>query len=295
MTPIFRVNHLVRSFATLTAVNDISFSIPAGRCFGLLGPNGAGKTTTIEMMEGLITPTSGEVLYCEKPLGEQFREEAGIQFQHTALQDFLTTRETLSLFASLYRKTVDLETLIALCSLEEFLDQEPRHLSGGQRQRLLLAIALINDPKIIFLDEPTTGLDPQARRNFWQLINNIKQQQKTVVITTHYMEEAYQLCDEILIMDHGKIIAQGSPKNLLSHHFDGAILELPNNALNGVVLDPQKTTVTQQREHCEIHTLDVNNTLNTLLKNGISLNDLRIRQHTLEDLFIELTGHELRT
>jgi len=294
MTLILRVNHLVRSFGDLTAINDISFSIPAGRCFGLLGPNGAGKTTTIEIMEGLIAPTSGEVLYCEKPLGEQFREEAGIQFQHTALQDFLTSRETLTLFSSLYRKTLPIDTLIALCGLEGFLDQEPRKLSGGQRQRLLLALALINDPKIIFLDEPTTGLDPQARRNFWELIHSIKQQQKTVVITTHYMDEAYQLCDEIIIMDQGKIIAQDSPKNLLSHHFDGAILELPQNALNGVVLDAQNTSVTQQHGHCEIHTLDVSKTLTTLLKNGVPLNDLRIRQHTLEDLFIELTGHELR-
>jgi ABC-2 type transport system ATP-binding protein len=200
------------------AVNGVSFSLKAGTCFGLLGPNGAGKTTTLEMIEGITLPTSGEILFSGQPIGPKFREKIGIQFQTTALPDFLTVREVLKLFGSFYRETTEIGNLIELCSLKEFLDRDTQKISGGQRQRLLLALALVNNPDLVFLDEPTTGLDPQARRNFWDLVKGIRSTGKTIMMSTHYMEEAEQLCDEVAIMDHGQIIAHGTPQKLLGHH-----------------------------------------------------------------------------
>ncbi len=294
MDYLIEVRDLVKRYDKLVAVNGVSFGIPRGQCLGLLGPNGAGKSTTIEMMEGITTPTSGEVLYKGKPVDNDFHEEAGIQFQSTALQDFLTVREVLELFASFYKAPADIDEVVDLCSLQEFLQQDNRKLSGGQRQRMLLAIALLNDPEIVFLDEPTTGLDPQARRNFWHLIETIKAAGKTVLLTTHYMEEAYQLCDEILIMDHGNIIAQGSPRDLLSKHFNDVILQLPKG---DIPIDETRLPVTVSHSNgvVEFQTQDVNATLEKLIEQGIPLNHLRIRERTLEDLFIELTGRELRT
>ena len=227
MPPVLEVRDLVKQYPGVRAVDGVSFSIAEGQCFGLLGPNGAGKTTTVEMMEGVTQPTSGEVLYHGEPLGARFREEAGIQFQKTALQDFLTVRETLRLFSRLYPRRRDVDELIRTCALEQVADRDNRKLSGGQMQRLLLAIALANDPRVLFLDEPTTGLDPQARHNFWDLIRSIKAERRTVLLTTHYMEEAYFLCDVIAIMDRGRIIAEGSPSRLLKEHFDDVVLELP--------------------------------------------------------------------
>jgi ABC-2 type transport system ATP-binding protein len=293
MNTIIEVRKLFKRYGDLTAVNGISFTIPQGQCLGLLGPNGAGKSTTIEMMEGITEPSSGEILYKGEPQGESFRQEAGIQFQSTALQDFLTVREVLELFASFYQRPVDIDNVVDLCALDEFLQQDNRKLSGGQRQRMLLAIALLNDPEIVFLDEPTTGLDPQARRNFWSLIESIKARGKTVLLTTHYMDEAYQLCDEILIMDHGNIIAQGSPRELLSKHFNDVILQLPKSDMT---VDEIRlpVPVIHSNNVIEIQTHDVNNVIQKLLELGISLNNLRIRERNLEDLFIELTGRELR-
>ncbi len=290
---ILEVRDLVKHFKQVKAVDGISFDVKPGTCFGLLGPNGAGKSTTIEVCEGLLTPTSGRVLYCGEPLGPRYRERVGIQFQTTALQDFLTVRENLAFFGSLYTVRRSIDELIALCHLEEFLDRDTRKLSGGQRQRLLLAIALVNDPELLFLDEPTTGLDPQARRNFWDLVTDIKAQGKTIVLTTHYMEEAYLLCDEIVIVDHGRIIARGVPSQLLAEHFDDSVLELPiaeAHKLDGGALGYQA-----KGESAEIQTPDVNAAVATLLAAGVSLAQLRIRPRTLEDLFIELTGRDLRT
>ncbi len=220
MIPVIEIRNLIKHYSAIQAVKGISFVVQEGTCFGLLGPNGAGKTTTIEMMEGILLPTSGDVLYRGSSLDDHFRERAGILFQKTALQDHLTVGETLRLFHSFYRQTMDLAEVSRLCALQEILDRDTRQLSGGQRQRVLLAIAMVNDPDILFLDEPTTGLDPQARRNFWDLARLIKQQGKTVILSTHYMEEAYALCDEVAIMDHGVIIAQGGPDQLLKEHFD---------------------------------------------------------------------------
>ena len=293
MTDILQVRRLVKRYPGVTAVDGIDLDIKAGGCFGLLGPNGAGKTTTVEIIEGIISPTSGDVLYKGEPIGKQFRQEAGIQFQSTALQDFLTVRETLELFGSFYDKRMSIDELIEMCALQEFANRDARKISGGQRQRLLLAIALVNDPEILFLDEPTTGLDPQARRNFWRLIESIRQRNKTILLTTHYMEEAYQLCDRIAIMDHGKLIAEGTPKELLAGHFEDIVIEIPKQDF---VIDPDKFpfTVLESMQHIEISTRDVNAAFRALLENGVSLTNARIREHTLEDLFLELTGKELR-
>jgi ABC-2 type transport system ATP-binding protein len=277
----------------VTAVDGLSLAIEEGTCFGLLGPNGAGKTTTIEMMEGLTQPTSGAVLFRGAPLDRRFKQEVGIQFQSTTLQDFLTTRECLELFASFYRRTLPIDEIVRMCSLEAFEHQDNRKLSGGQRQRLYLGLALINDPTLLFLDEPTTGLDPQARQNFWELIRKIKAGRKTIVLTTHYMEEAYALCDRIAIMDRGRIIAQGTPEALLLEHFEGVWLELPRGEFTPPQDFPWKVHVTETS--IGIHTANVNETLRHLMEFQVSLEGLRVKSPTLDDLFLELTGRELRT
>ncbi|MGH8541387.1 MAG: ABC transporter ATP-binding protein, partial [Stenotrophobium sp.] len=202
-----------------------------------------------------------------------------------------TVRENLRFFRALYTKGRDIEELIEVCHLGEFLDRDSSKLSGGQRQRLLLAIALVNDPEVIFLDEPTTGLDPQARRNFWELVRSIKAQNKTIVLTTHYMEEAYLLCDEIAIMDHGKIIARGAPQKLLTEHFNDTVLELPQAELDGRKIS---LPVMRRGDNIEIMTPDVNCAVRELLDAGVSIAQLKIRSRTLEDLFLQLTGAELR-
>lgn len=293
MTDIIEVRNLVKAYPGVQAVDGVSFCVATGTCFGLLGPNGAGKTTTVEMIEGLVKPTSGEILYQGEALGARFRNEAGIQFQSTALQDFLTVAETLRLFHRLYRHRADLDQVIATCRLEELLPRDNRRLSGGQRQRLLLAIALVNDPQILFLDEPTTGLDPQARRNFWELIENIKARGKTIILTTHYMEEAQRLCDDIAIMDHGHIIARGSPRQLLDAHFGDLILELPA-AAGEAIGSGFPYPVLQANGALEISTPDIEGAMRALRDAGVPLGELRIRERTLEDLFLELTGKELR-
>ena len=291
--PILEVRDLLKQYPGVTAVNGISFSVPEGMCFGLLGPNGSGKTTTIEIMEGILTPTAGEVRYRGEPLGERFREEAGILFQATALQHFLTVRQSLAMFHGLYSHGRDIDEVLKLCSLEALAERDNRKLSGGQLQRLLLAIALVNDPAVLFLDEPTTGLDPQARRNFWALVESIKAQHKTIILTTHYMEEAELLCDEIAIVDRGRIIAQGVPRALLREHFAAVLLELPRADFpDGARKLPLQRIDADDR--VEITTDDLDATLRTLINAEVPLKNLRIRPANLEDLFLELTGRELR-
>jgi len=292
MSEVIRVESLVKKYGDVTAVDNINFSIEKGHCFGLLGPNGAGKTTTIEIMEGIIRPSKGAVLYYGKTVDESISQQIGIQFQHTALQDFLTVKETLNLFTSFYQKTVSHEKLIELCDLGEFLKRDNRLLSGGQRQRLLLALALINDPEIVFLDEPTTGLDPQARRNFWQLIKKIKRQGKTVILTTHYMDEAEKLCDDVVIMDHGKIIESGTPKALLSKHFTDVYIYLASEHVDKKMIDKHGWKV--EGERIEVATKNVEKTLSFLIDNKVSLQGLHVQSANLDDLFLKLTGHMLR-
>ncbi len=294
MPNLIEVENLTKTYADTTAVDHISFNIPTGIVFGLLGPNGAGKTTTVEMLEGIKKPDTGSILYKGKALGKKFRREAGIMFQHTTLQDYITVREALQLFANLYPTQANIEQLIDDCALSEFLDQNTHKLSGGQLQRVLLAIALVNDPEIVFLDEPTTGLDPQARRNFWNLVERIKAKGKTVVLTTHYMDEAKVLCDHLLFMDHGKIIAQGSPTELLANQFSDVIIQIPLADLQLEQL-PESFEAQVHDEYVEIKTASVNQALEELMQQDIDLQQMNIRSHNLDDLFLELTGHELRS
>ena len=294
MSIILQVSHLVKKFGDLTAVNDVSFNIHAGSCVGLLGPNGAGKTTTIELLEGIKTPTSGKITYNGKPLGQQFRNEAGIMFQNTALQEFVTVKEMLIQFSRFYPKTANIEQLVKDYALEEFLHQDTRKLSGGQKQRVLLAIALINHPKILFLDEPTTGLDPQSRHNLWEQVRRVKDNGATILLTTHYMEEAYELCDEIAIMDHGEIIAHDAPDALLALHFNDVVVQLREQDILPMIGE-EVFGATYRNGSAHIVTSDVNSTVKKLLQLKVPLEHLRIRARDLEDLFLELTGKALRS
>ena len=293
MQPLLEVENLRKTYGTLNAVDGVSFAIRPGICFGLLGPNGAGKTTTIEIIEGITPPTSGTIRYRGKPRDKTFTERCGIQFQATALQDFLTVREVLTLFASFYRQPLPVEDLVDWCELGEFVDREANRLSGGQKQRLLLALALINDPELVFLDEPTTGLDPQSRRRFWELITEIRKRGKTIVLTTHYMDEAELLCDELVIMDHGRIVDQGSPRQLLDKHLPHKRVRIarPGSGFDITRLGGEVQTLDDE---LEIVTTSVETTLQQLIAQQVDLSSLRVRNPTLEDLFIKLTGHQLR-
>lgn len=291
MTDVISVTGLTKRFGALTAVDNINLQVPQGICFGLLGPNGAGKTTTIEMLEGILSPTEGHIKLFGEPATKSVYKRVGIQFQNTALPDFLKVRETLKLFASFYERTVPIDELIELCALGDFVQQDSRKLSGGQRQRMLLALALVNDPDLVFLDEPTTGLDPQARRNFWSLIRAVKARGKSVVLTTHYMDEAEVLCDDIAIMDKGRIVERGSPVSLLQKHFDGVMVQLPKENLSSGTLD---IAWIEHNDRVEIETKQVDQLLQKLIAANVPLAGMQVKNANLEDLFLKLTGHALR-
>lgn len=294
MSDILRIEGLSKRYGQVLAVNDVSFAIPEGVCFGLLGPNGAGKTTTIEILEGILTPSSGRVLFRDKELGKDFKSKIGIQFQNTALPEFITVRETLELFSSFYEKPRTLEEVVDLCSLHDIMERDNRKLSGGQRQRMLLALAIIPKPELVFLDEPTTGLDPQARRNFWDLINKVKAEHTTIILTTHYMDEAQLLCDRIAIMDKGTILAIDTPEALLEKHFDGVLIKLPYDGCCSDALQGFDGMVIHE-EYIELQTNKVDKSLRDLLSAKVGLEGLSIHKPNLEDLFIKLTGNSLRT
>jgi len=294
MSAILRIEERSKQYGSVTAVDTVSFEIPEGICFGLLGPNGAGKTTTIEMMEGITAPSSGRVLFRGEPIGADFRKKVGIQFQSTALPEFITVRETLELFASFYESPRTMDEVIGLCALEDILSRDNRKLSGGQRQRMLLALAILPKPEVIFLDEPTTGLDPQARRNFWDLINGIKKERTTVILTTHYMDEAQILCERIAIMDHGKIMAIDTPQALLAQHFDGVLVTLPYDHCCEDSLSGFKGLVVRDGS-LEVQTDNIDKSLKDLLAAHVNLEGLSIHKPNLEDLFIKLTGSSLRS
>jgi ABC-2 type transport system ATP-binding protein len=291
--PILEVRHLVKKYGAFKAVDDISFSIAEGICFGLLGPNGAGKTTSMEVMEGILKPTSGEITYRGRRRDISFKEEIGIQFQQTALLAFLSVAETIKTFQSLYRTSCDLNALLRKCHLEALQKQPNDKLSGGQRQRLLLAIALINDPRLLFLDEPSTGLDPQARRNLWDLVENVKGEGKTIILTTHYMEEAQELCDEIAIMDQGRIIAAGSPRKLIDRHCEGVTVTLPGYDAD-FPEDDFPLRFNRMDEAVEIYAKDVKMCLQALMDFNLDIQDMTVRAPNLEDVFLKLTGKQLR-
>jgi ABC-2 type transport system ATP-binding protein len=293
MAALLEVKNLVKKYKAIVAVNGTSFNVDKGVCFGLLGPNGAGKTTTIEVIEGVIRPTSGEIIYKGNPRTASFKDEVGIQFQTTSLLSFLTVRETLVTIQSLYRKTADIDKLVEMCHLGEFQNQYNDKISGGQRQRFLLAMALINQPELLFLDEPSTGLDPQARRNLWDLIQQIKQEGRTIILTTHYMEEAEYLCDEIAIMDYGKIIARGTPQELIKQYSPEMTVILPTDHLDHA-LDRLSLPYRKVHDTVEIKTSDVNSCLDLLISQNVDLSDLTVRSPSLESVFLNLTGRQLR-
>ena len=290
MKAIMRIDNLKKNFGAVEAVKGVSFEIEEGICFGLLGPNGAGKTTTIEMMEGILKPDGGQVLFRDRPIDKHFKQKVGIQFQNTALPEFITVKETLELFRSLYPDPRELDEVIEICSLGEIVDRDNRKLSGGQRQRMLLGLAIIPRPDMVFLDEPTTGLDPQARRNFWELIRRIKAEKTSILLTTHYMEEAEILCDQIAILDHGTLLEIDTPGQLLSNHFDGVLVSVPHGGRKGIPLEG----AVYKDDKLEIMTDHLDRTMRELLDNGLNLEGLSIKKPTLDDLFLKLTGSSLR-
>ena len=293
MPPVLEVSHLRKLYRQTVAVADVSFSVQEGVCLGLLGPNGAGKTTTMEMAEDIIRPDKGEILYLGQPRTTSFREEIGIQFQHTSLLNFLSVEETLQAFHKLYQEPEELKTLIERCDLQPLLQRRNNKLSGGQLQRLMLALALINKPKLVFLDEPSTGLDPQSRRNLWEIVLRIKEEGKTIILTTHSMEEAEYLCDEIAIMDQGRVIAWDSPKQLIKTHCQGAAVTLPQSAFR---MDLARLPFSWQRKDGQI-ILDIahiHEDLSSLLDLDVDLSEMSVHTPNLEDVFIHLTGKQLR-
>jgi ABC-2 type transport system ATP-binding protein len=291
---LLEVKQLCKNFGKNQAVRELSFSVKKGTCFGLLGPNGAGKTTSMEMIEGIISPSGGEILYQGQPRTPIFFEKIGIQFQKTSLLNFLTVKETLSCFHKLYKQPTDLHDLIKRCELEPTIKKYNNKLSGGQAQRLMLALALINQPEIVFLDEPATGLDPQARRNLWSIVKSIKEEGKTIIMTTHSMEEAEYLCDEIAIMDQGTLLTQGSPKKLIARYCDSEFISLPITALNGHSLAGLPFQSRIVGEFFEIETHNIRESLRQLEQHNIPLTQISIRSGNLEEVFIRLTGRQLR-
>jgi len=294
MHPILEVHHLRKRYGAVEAVRDISFDVEPGICFGLLGPNGAGKTTTLEIIEDIIKPTSGEVLFDGRPRTASFREEVGIQFQHTSLLNFLSVEESLKTFASLYHRPADLEEVIDRCDLADLRKRRNDRLSGGQTQRLMLALALLNQPRLIFLDEPSTGLDPQARRNLWDIVGQLKAEGRTLILTTHSMEEAEYLCDEIAIVDQGLTIAAGSPAELIRQYGGMNAIILPKTASSR--LPPSFPFAVEERdeETLAIHIDEIHRGLNVLMEMEIDLRGISIHSPNLEDVFLHLTGKRLR-
>ncbi|WP_110513359.1 ABC transporter ATP-binding protein [Herpetosiphon llansteffanensis] len=303
MTAI-QVENLVKIYGPLRAVDGISFEVAKGEVFGMLGPNGAGKSTTTEMIEGLRKPDGGNIHVLGHDVlknVEPIKQRIGIQLQTTSLFQKLTTRELVKLFASFYKNTLPVDEVIGLVNLEEKVNTASKDLSGGQRQRLAVAIALINDPDIIFLDEPTTGLDPQARRSMWDVVSNLQKRGKTVFLTTHYMEEAERLCDRVAVVDHGKIIALGKPQALIHDNFDETALEfsndeqLPENLLASL---PGVERVQNENGITTIYSKSVARTTNALMalveQQQTELRGFTIRAATLEDVFLKLTGRRIR-
>jgi ABC-2 type transport system ATP-binding protein len=301
---IVDVRNLVKSYNHKTAVNDVSFTVKQGEVFGVLGPNGAGKTTTLEMIEGIRIPDSGTSILAGLDIRRQKRAVQrliGVQLQATTLFPELTLLETLRFFSSLYPKAIDPRQLLSDVGLEEKARDHPQNLSGGQRQRLALALALVNDPKVIFLDEPTAGLDPQSRRMLWDIVLRLREQGKTTLITTHYMDEAQILCDRIAIMDGGQIIALDTSAGLINRLGAQATIDcrLDGKATSSDIREfPGVTGVRHANERFMVYTTAMQPTLEALLtyaaQSSIPMTDLQVRTPSLEDVFLDMTGRELR-
>jgi ABC-2 type transport system ATP-binding protein len=304
--PALSIRGLEKRYGKVVAVAGIDLEVPRGECFGLLGPNGAGKTTTIEICEGLTEPDAGEVRILgmnHRDHGPEIRERIGISLQETQFTEKLTVEETVSLFHSFYRRRRPQGEVIAAVQLGEKAAARVGHLSGGQKQRLALACALVGDPDLFFLDEPTTGLDPQSRRQLWELIETFKAERRTVVLTTHYMEEAERLCDRVAIVDHGKIIALGTPRQLIAmlgseHVVEFALESGGRLADEELALLPGVAQVRQVEGRYQLDVGHVHLTIPALLallaSRRIELTELTTHTATLEDVFVHLTGRHLR-
>lgn len=303
--PAVRAIDLSKRYGDVAAVDGVSIEVEAGEILGLLGPNGAGKTTTVEMLEGLRAPDTGavHVLGCDLRTDlAAVRQRIGVQLQTTALYPRLKVREVLDLFRTFYAgDTVDTDELIELVDLQDKAGSLTRGLSGGQAQRLSVALALVNRPEMVFLDEPTTGLDPQARRALWDTIRDIRRRGATVLLTTHYMEEAEALCDRVAIMDGGRIIAEGPPARLIDEHFDETPIEVP---AGGAELDgapggvPGVERLQREGGALTLYSSDTGATLTALTAMATagrtSVDGLHVRRPTLEDVFLRLTGRHIR-
>jgi ABC-2 type transport system ATP-binding protein len=301
------VRQLRKRYSDVTAVDGLDLEVSAGECFGLLGPNGAGKTTTIEICEGLNTPDEGDVVVLGRRWNtdeHELRERLGIQLQETQLAEKLTVAETVALFRSFYRAGRTVDEVITLVQLEEKRNGRVGKLSGGQKQRLALACSLVGDPELLFLDEPTTGLDPQSRRQLWDLIESFKASGRTILLTTHYMDEAERLCDRVAIIDHGKVIALGTPRELIASLGVEHVVEFAI-AHDGVQLDAETLreiegvrTVRRVADAWELAAAQTHRVIPALLalleQRQLELAELRTHSATLEDVFVHLTGRQLR-
>jgi ABC-2 type transport system ATP-binding protein len=298
------VRNLRKQFPKVLAVAGVDLSIQAGEVFGLLGPNGAGKTTTLEMIEGLTPPDAGEIEICGlswRGHGQEIRSRIGVQLQATSLFNKITPREALELFGSYYPKRRPTDELLDLVQLKDKADAYHVTLSGGQMQRLALALALVNDPEVVFLDEPTAGLDPQGRRSLWDVVRTIKSEGRTVMLTTHYMDEAEALCDRLAILDHGKVLRSGTPAELIASLGIPSVVELtfegpaPDSAAFSARLG---TAVEVRGDRWDIPTRDPKTLLPRLLTAleaaRLDYGQVHIRRATLEDVFLQLTGRSLR-
>jgi ABC-2 type transport system ATP-binding protein len=307
MTAAIQCRDLRKTYdGKLEAVRGLNLEIAVGECFGLLGPNGAGKTTTIEILEGLLEPTSGEVTILGQTWrnnSRELREQLGISLQETRLSDKLTVRETLALFSSFYRYPRSPGEVMEELQLTEKADAWVGKLSGGQRQRLAVATALVGNPKILFLDEPTTGLDPQSRRQLWDIIRVFQRNGGTVLLTTHYMDEAERLCNRLAIVDHGQIIAEGSPSDLIKRLGGAHVVEFEASIANGNSPDnwrdlPGVESVRHEDSMICLNVREPHQTIPALLDavrdQGSELLHLTTRQASLEDVFVRLTGRHLR-
>ncbi|MFZ0743321.1 MAG: ATP-binding cassette domain-containing protein [Terracidiphilus sp.] len=309
-SPSLHLHGVRKTFVDVVAVESLDLEVARGECFGLLGPNGAGKTTTIEICEGLTIPDAGtvELLGLNWRTGaRELRQSIGIQLQETQFPDKLTVEETLRLFRSFYRRGISVEESIQTAQLEEKRSSRVGGLSGGQKQRLAMACALVGDPDLLFLDEPTTGLDPQARRHLWDLVDRLKQSGRTIILTTHYMEEAERLCDRVGIIDHGRIIALGTPQKLIASLGGEHIVEFAVTGRatgEGEVDVAQFTSIPGIHSHRvdaglhqlsvrELHTV-VPRIFAALSAQGLHLSEFRTHSATLEDVFVGLTGRNLR-
>jgi len=304
MPEAIEVENLTKRYGDLTAVDDISFSIHEGEVFGILGPNGAGKTTTLEVIEGLLSPTSGRTLVMGMDTHQQSEEvkrHIGVQLQASAYFEYLTLREILDLFGRFYPRRLSPEELLDKVDLTEKADTTVGKLSGGQKQRFTIAAALINNPEVVFLDEPTTGLDPQARRNLWDFIRAMSEDSRTVVLTTHYMEEAEYLCNRVAIMDQARIVALDTPSNLVRAlpvpyeirvTADGELEQAGLEALEAV------SEVRSDKDVWYLRSADAARTMEGLVRwvgdLGVRITHLEVVPANLEDVFLSLTGHELR-